>query len=156
MSANQAAAESPCAHCPWRTENQGKPHPDGWYTTANRDRLWAKLRRGESMSCHPTDPTNPVSEKALAAGAIVAKEGATPRECAGALILQQREIMVYQDDPKGYAKARSRGLTKAGLRTIVERMILGPLSGDIMSKPDLNAEVSMDDLPWAKRSKELP
>ena len=61
---NGRAAKSPCQACPWRVENHGKRHPDGWYTKANLRRLWSGIRRGEEMSCHPTDPSNPVSERA--------------------------------------------------------------------------------------------
>src|SRR5690349_1270948 len=115
MSACEDKTPSPCSHCPWRTENHGKPHPDGWYTAANRKRLWAKLRRGESMSCHPTDPENPVSEKARAAGAVVAKEGSQVRECIGAIVLQQREVMRFQAQPDAYLKLHSNGMTRRGL-----------------------------------------
>lgn len=45
-----------CLACPWRLSNQGRPTPGGWYTRRNLDRLWAGLRRGTRMSCHPTDP----------------------------------------------------------------------------------------------------
>ena len=93
----EPAGETPCAECPWRTVNQGKRHPDGWYNRANLKRLWNKLRRGDMMSCHPTDPRNPVSVHAALKGQRMAKLGATPRECAGALILQQRELMIYQE-----------------------------------------------------------
>jgi hypothetical protein len=31
----------------------------GWYTKANLQRLWAGMRRGEDMTCHPTDPDKP-------------------------------------------------------------------------------------------------
>jgi hypothetical protein len=141
--------ESPCSHCPWRTENHGKPHPDGWYTAANRKRLWAKLRRGDAMSCHPTDPTNPVSAKAREQGAIVAKEESTPKECVGAVVLQQREVMCFQADHKGYFKTRKNGMTKRGLAVIVERVLMGGVLGTpAMLKPDLNAPVGHDGLSW--------
>ena len=161
------AAETPCAECPWRTKNQGKRHPDGWYSRANLKRLWNKLRRGEMMSCHPTDPRNPVSDKALAGGSIKAKEGAQVRECAGALILQQRELMIYQEvahqhenDPQqsmpAYRQARPRGLTKDGFQAMIERYLVGGsvMGGGkpVMHTPDLNnAEVSHPELPWEMR-----
>lgn len=134
------AAPSPCDACPWRIANHGQRHPDGWYTARNRDRLWAKLRRGDSMSCHPTDPRNPVPE-----GHRAAPEDAKTRECAGALILQQREWMLFQEehagDVAGYRRARPRGLTREGLMAIAARSIRWP--GDVeMSTPDLNQPVS--------------
>lgn len=96
--AAREAALSPCAGCPWRTANHGKRHPDGWYTKANLRRLWTGLRTGEApgMSCHPTDPNNPVSEAAQAAGYKEAPDHAEVRECAGSVILQARELMKFQ------------------------------------------------------------
>lgn len=143
------AAETPCAQCPWRTENQGKRHPDGWYTKANRTRLWSKLRRGEAMTCHPTDPTNPIPE-----GARAVPDGTTTRECTGAIILQQREVMVVQDmevDMKRYRRERPRGMTREGFGEILARAVFGGvpvIGGQKMTLPDLNQPVSMEGLPW--------
>jgi hypothetical protein len=135
----------PCVHCPWRTTNQGKPHPLGWYTKANLRRLWAGMRRGEDMSCHPTDPRNPVPD-----GARPAPEGSTTLECAGSLILKQREVMHFQqlaedhpgEDPfKLYRQAHPRGLTRDGLWAVVSRAMFGgvPVIGGLaMTRPDLN------------------
>jgi hypothetical protein len=132
------AALRPCMHCPWRSANQGKRHPGGWYTKANLRRLWAGLRRGEDMSCHPTDPSNPASADA------------TTLECAGSLILKQREFMRFQriaeenpgEDALGlYRRRHPRGLTRGGLLAVVERALLGgtPLIGaPEMTRPDLN------------------
>lgn len=132
----------PCAACPWRTENHGRRHPDGWYTAANRKRLWAKLRRGDGMTCHPTDPLNPIPE-----GARAVPENATTHECAGALILQQRELMYLQDEPdlQTYRRNRPLGLTRAGIAEMISRALFGGLpivGGRAMSKPDLNEKVS--------------
>jgi hypothetical protein len=112
----------PCRDCPWRVENQGKRHKDGWFTKANRDRLWAKLRRGDSMTCHMTDPDNPVPE-----GYKTVKDDATTHECAGALILQQREWMKMQElgEIPAYRKKWPRGLTKEGLLAILNRHLYG-------------------------------
>ncbi len=136
------ASPLPCESCPWRTANQGKRHAGHWYTTANLKRLWAGLRRGVSMSCHPTDPRNP-----LPPDCAPLPEGVKTHECTGALILQQREFMVYQDgfrrDVAAYRTARPLGMTLAGLRAIVERQVLGgvPLIGCVkMSHPDLGQE----------------
>lgn len=87
----EASTAGPCAQCPWRTSNQGKRHPDGWYTKANLRRLWAGLRRGERMTCHPTDPANPVSDKADQAAsnvlAMVTNHGVDPGEAWLPLLL---------------------------------------------------------------------
>jgi hypothetical protein len=154
-----AAAEEPrpepCRACPWRIDNHSKPHPDGWYTKANRDRLWSKLRRGEGMSCHPTDPRNPVSDRAQEVGYRPAPEHAEVRECVGALVLQQREGQIINDmltaggTFTGYRKRRPRGLTREGIAVVIERLIFGGTLGTrAMPKPDLNAPVGHDPLPW--------
>lgn len=60
---------------------------------------------------HPTDPNNEVPE-----GSRAAPDGSEPKECAGALLLVQKELNVFQKDPKGYLKARGRrGLFKDGI-----------------------------------------
>jgi hypothetical protein len=103
----------PCAQCPWRRSNQGRPHPHGWYTRKNLRRLWNGLRTGEApgMSCHPTDTDNEVP-----AGGKTVPEGMAKRECAGALLLVQRELKLLETDPKGYLKARGRrGLSREGV-----------------------------------------
>jgi hypothetical protein len=133
----------PCRHCPWRTSNQGKRHPDGWFTKRNLASLWAGLRRGEAMSCHPTDPSNPVSDKARAAGYKPAPAGAQVRECVGALIVQQREYMTWQDAFRGdfaaYRAAHPRGLALMGLARLAQRWMLGgtPFGGRRMLLPEL-------------------
>lgn len=141
-----AATLHPCVHCPWRAANQGKPHPDGWYAKANLRRLWARLRRGADMTCHPTDPDNPVPD-----GTRPAPAGATTLECAGSLILKQREFMRFQrlaqDHPgeadpfRLYRQQHPRGLTRDGLLAVAERAMFGgtPLAGSVeMTRPDLN------------------
>lgn len=149
----------PCAGCPWIASNAGKRHPDGWYTKANLARLWAKLRQGEGMSCHRTDPGNPVSDRAQAAGYRPVPDRAAVRECAGALILQQREFMRLQDDCgvdlRLYRRRHPRGLTRQGAMALVERAVFGgtPVGGRKLPKPDLN-DVAVQYEPlgeWAPR-----
>lgn len=153
----EEAQLKPCAQCPWRTENHGKRHPGGWYTKANRQRLWARLRRGDSMTCHPTDPTNPVPE-----GMAPAPEHATTHECAGALILQQRELMYLQSAPdlKSYRRSRPSGLTVEGIQELISRALFGGvpmIGGRKMAEPDLNEPVSHDALgPWAASEIKVP
>ena len=109
--------KSPCAHCPWRKSNQGKRHAGGWYTLKNLRRLWAGLRSGEApgMTCHPTDPNNPLPEGFKE----VSKETET-KECAGALLLVIRELKLIEKISKEdnsldrYFRERKRGLTKNG------------------------------------------
>lgn len=146
----------PCRQCPWLISNHGKPHPDGWYSKKNRARLWSGLRRGEAMSCHPTDPSNTVSLRAQAAGYQPAPAQAERRECVGALVLQQRELQLAGEAPlfSTYARARTRGMTRVGLARLLERYVLGGrLPGAVaLPRPDLNAAVAMDGLDWEVRS----
>lgn len=155
----RAATESPCRDCPWRTENHGKRHPDGWYTRANARSLWAKLRRGDGMTCHPTDPSNPVSDAAQAAGYRPAPAGSQVRRCAGAVILQQREVMVLQGvleaggDLREYRRRRPGGMTTEGLWAVAAGAAFEnvPLLGGVpMGRPNLNEPVSVPGtaLPW--------
>lgn len=165
------AAKTPCAACPWRLSNQGKRHPNGWYTKANLRRLWKGLRRGEPMSCHPTDPHNPVTPEDEAAGHKPAPEGMEPRECAGSLIVCQREAVIFDAIAKepevdatksglrAYRERRKGGMTREGLAEVISRYFFGgtPLGGGEMSRPDLNdSDVGHPDLPWPPRSVKLP
>jgi hypothetical protein len=169
----RAAARKPCANCPWRLSNQGKRHPSGWYTKRNLRRLWQGLKRGEAMSCHPTDPNNPVGPEDEAAGHRPAPEGMDPRECAGALVLVQREVEVFQavarqrdeeepgakDGLRAYRRLRPRGMTQEGLAEVVSRVLFGgtPFGGADMTTPDLNdADIGHPDLTWPPEGVRLP
>ena len=159
----QQAAKSPCVNCPWRIENHGKKHPDGWYTKTNLKRLWAGIRRGENMSCHPTDPRNDVSDAAVEKGYRRAPDTAVTRECAGAVILQQREAQVYSDLSRRFSEStnllkmyrvtRPGGLTKDGLIAVIGRVML-TFPGDVPMRRDhdLNEPVGNGDgrlgWPW--------
>lgn len=150
------ACPRPCSACPWRRSNQGKRHPGSYYTKANLRRLWAGLRRGARMSCHPTDPRNPAPP-----GSPPVK-GDLTRECCGALILQQREMDAFQrvvksgakDGLREYRRRRPRGLTREGLVAIAERALFGgtPLDPAKMGNPDLsNSDVYYEPLgEWRK------
>lgn len=146
---DHTAAPKPCSSCPWLIANHGMPHPGGWFTKKNRARLWAKLREGDSMSCHKTDVENPVP-----AGCPAPKEGSVARECTGALILQQREMMNFQETKnlKAYRASHPSGLKPIGLRAIVERYMLGGVLGVLrMSRPNLGEPVGHDGLNWGQR-----
>lgn len=161
------AAGTACGQCPWRKRNQGTKHPGGWYGAANLKRLWSGLRAGERMTCHPTDPDNDIES----CGCHEPPPPGTPtRECAGALVLVQREMTRVQDhvadcDTPAAARAAFReyrrehptGLTLDGyLRhaidmTFAEVPMLG--GGLKVATPDLNDEsVGYARLvPWVNR-----
>ena len=111
-----------CAHCPWRLANQGKRHPHGFYSKKNLQRLWAGMRRGERMSCHPTD-----SRMAEFEGYEQTAVRETMHECAGYLILVQRELAKFghickqreklglKDGYAVYRREHPMGLLREGL-----------------------------------------
>lgn len=137
----EPALPKACAHCPWRVSNQGKPTADGFYTKANLRRLWSGLRSGEAMTCHPTDPRMNAFESAPRVSL-----SATTHECAGSMILVQRELVRVQDaeDWKTYRGRPGPRLTMGGAAEHVARMIFGgtPMGGAKVPRLDLNdAEV---------------
>lgn len=151
------ALESPCGACPWRTSNQGRQHPNGWYTKRNLSRLWGGMRRGEAMTCHPTDPSNPMPD-----GWREVPADAVTRECAGyqTMILREWSIIERITLLPGnmthvlqlYRRLRPRGLTEIGVAALIERTMYAgtPLSHHWhkLTSQDLDAEVSYPDLPW--------
>lgn len=113
-------ADHPCAACPWRTANHRKPHPDGWYSDANRRRLWSGLRTGEApgMTCHPTDPENqPVGDKTVT------------KECAGAWLIIARECAALNEAQSiaEYRRGRKLAMTREGLAVAVTATLPPPL-----------------------------
>lgn len=135
------AAPQPCNACPWRVANQGKRHAGSWYGKRNLARLWAGMRRGESMSCHPTDP-NMNSPDIAGGGPGTTPDDATAMECAGSLIVKQREFMYLQHDYAAdiptYRAARPKGLTRHGIAALLERLVFGGALGLRMTTPNLN------------------
>ena len=114
-----------CQDCPWRKSNQGKPHPHGWFTKKNLQRLWGKIRDGETMSCHRTDPNNVVPD-----GGKPVPGGTIPAECAGMALLVQRELRRLEPDPLGYDR-RSPNLSKRGILYWAFSRC-GPLAGTVV------------------------
>lgn len=153
----QPALPQPCKECPWRQANQRQRHPHGFYTMKNLRRLWAGLRRGVRMTCHPTDPRMVDYE-----GYEKTAEVSSTHECMGALILVQREVMRFQgccearqrDSFKRYRLKSPKGMTRVGLAEVVQRYLFGgtPFDSLKMAQPDLNMEgIGHPDLPdWEK------
>lgn len=138
------ACEVACMECPWRTANQGKKHPDGWYTKKNLQRLWAKMRRGDAMTCHPTDPRTPLH------GKVRAK--VQTRECSGIIVLVGREYKLYErlaavegatieEAFTKYRTTRPFGLTRMGLVNYAMRVAFPGtpvIGGKELPKQDIN------------------
>lgn len=130
-------AESPCAACPWLTANHRRPHPQGYYTDANRRRLWNGLRTGRApgMTCHPTDPENqPV------------KAAQRTRECAGAVILALRELAACEagKDLADYRRGRPLAMTRDGLLTTAMAPMPYPMGRGLAGTTvDMAAPVSL-------------
>lgn len=158
------ACPKPCAACPWRLANQGADHPHRFYTPGNLARLWRGLRNGSRMSCHPTDPRMAEFE-----GYEQTAGQEKTAECAGALVVQQREFMLFQGvirrDPKCRAlqvyaalRPRAKAMTRSGLVAMMERHVFSGtvLGGVAMTTPDLgDQEVGYPVLPWGLAEREL-
>lgn len=154
------AGMTACQACPWRTANHGQRNAGGWYTKANLRRLWAKLRQGDSMSCHPTDPRmndDPGMPRPVPEGTVL-------RECAGSLVLIEREANRFEEIVKAggsladYRRAHPMGLTRDGILSIVGRSFSAvPIIGD--GRPKMTA-VDVDDpavgyerlVPWEPKT----
>lgn len=146
------AAPTPCADCPWRTRNQGRRHAKGWFTRRNLRELWARLRTGvgTGQTCHATDPSEPRPE-----GATAPPAGTEPAECAGALLLVQRELARLSKVPtwEKYAKANPLGLTTAGARwwALARCHFAGtPLGGPPMPVVEETSDVAYDRIDEAR------
>ncbi len=144
--------DGPCANCPWLVTNHGRRHPNGWFRASNRRRLWAGLRTGEApgMTCHPTDPNNPVPD-----GHPKPSGDTEVRECAGALALLQLELRRLEDSAsysayQADAKARGvRPVTIEGAFAFVARVSLPPpigLADTDNPMPDYRAQLDAEQL----------
>jgi hypothetical protein len=152
------ASPQACAACPWRLSNQGStPDPHKFYTKGNLARLWKGLRNGARMSCHPTDPRMAEFE-----GYEACADQSKTSECAGGLILQQREFSLFvalcKELPKGskkglklYKETRPTGLTRHGLIQVMERQVFAGtgMSGNEMARPELDdSAIGFERVPW--------
>ena len=143
---------APCATCPWRRENHGKPHEDGWYDPDNLKRLWNGLREGEAMICHATDP------KAVEYGGTKEVAPGHERMCVGALALVQRHThaleAVLKENPncgkKMYPlykkKAGRTAMTQHGFIAHAERIVFSAFSPTPM--PKTLTDCGTIDVPW--------
>jgi hypothetical protein len=107
------AAPRPCSQCPWRVGNQERKDRHGFYDLSNLRRLWEGLRAGERMTCHPTDP-----QMAEFDGYENTADRAQTRECAGALVVIQREL-IRLDTATRAARVEGRQDGVADYRAIV-------------------------------------
>lgn len=132
-----APDDHPCRACPWLTANHRRPHPDGYYSDANRRRLWNGLRTGDApgMTCHPTDPCNqPVAD------------ATRTRECAGAWILLGREMRSFEHARTfaAYRRGRRLAMTREGLWVVLSALLPAPLGRGLSGLTiDLDQPVSI-------------
>lgn len=166
----------PCAECPWRLSNHCRENEHGFYDADNRTRLWTGLRSGEApgMTCHPTDPDMAEYEgyEATAARTVT-------HECAGSVVLIQRELLIVQNIAQGmglgdpsadgsrrlsaaYEEFRPQGLTvvaliEFGLRTVGNRPPY-PALGQPPNEEFIDQPVGVNDgvLPWEGAAITLP
>lgn len=137
-----------CSDCPWRKSNQGRRHPDGWFSQKNLQRLWAGLRSGAApgMTCHPTHPKVEAPDGSV----NFLEHGEKTQECYGALLLVQRELRLIEKlDPKhkphtfkAYRRLRPRGLTTRGFMLWLERVVFAgrlgtPAMPEVEEDPDV-------------------
>jgi hypothetical protein len=131
----EGLADKPCAACPWLTANHRRPHPEGWYSDANRRRLWNGLRTGEApgMTCHPTDPENqPVGEHVVT------------RECTGAWLLIAKETKAFEESSSfaEYRRGRKLAMTRGGFLEAISALMPPPFGRGLKVKLD-DAPVSI-------------
>lgn len=145
--ANLGAADTACAACPFRLENHGRRTGDGWYTKANRRRLWSGLRTGDApgMTCHPTDPANPAPKRRPCARAA---DGADFRECTGWHHVAQVELRLFEQAAeahpgdfaaawRAYRASSQHPMTRAGLFAYATRTIPFPAGAGMPEAPDV-------------------
>lgn len=95
------------------------------------------------MSCHRTDVNNEVPE-----GQPAVPEGTATLECAGALLLVQREIRRLDAAGQRYFKLKRRGFTRQGAMYWVWSR--GVAAGTMMGAPGMRAIEECEDIafPW--------
>lgn len=123
------------------------------------------LRTAEApgMTCHPTDARMAEFE------GYEDTEGRRARECAGAIILVQRELLIFQHlakpfPPDGsalraYCKYRPRGLTREAMAEWAWRVLAGgtPLAREVKQPTEAFLDQPVGHrLPWAGAAVELP
>lgn len=145
---------TPCAECPWRVDNVGRPVPEKYAGTYARDQrvaLWAELRDPVVQECHMgagdgdafPHGKDPVW---IEAGFAPIPEHARSRECAGALIAVRREVARMLTFPSwdAYNKAHPLGFTK-GAAKFWARRLAGEVDGMPPVRDDLTTTVEVVD-----------
>lgn len=158
-----SAAKQSCKECPFRKDNQNKPHAAEWFDPDNVIKLWRAIAHGSSLGCHMFD-----SPDLTGFNDIMKAEGYKPptnidgrKECAGTTGLIWREIEAAADYETydEYHAARPFGLQR-GAWAVVDRRLNGE---DLaLTKPAANSNADLIDLEksidmgskWWKFSKE--
>lgn len=119
---NRAPA-TPCRECPWRVSNQGRPVPDKYAGTYDREQrltLWSELReRGYQQACHLSASDrkmfpNGDDPEWTAAGFQAIPDNARLRECGGAVAAALREMRLLDAEGslEAYEQERPKGFTR--------------------------------------------
>ena len=146
----------PCKTCPFLRSNQGKRTAGGFYSRRNLQRMWARIRQGELLICHSTDPEAWVTGSPTCPKKGQIKPG-NEQACRGALYMVKREdkTLLKSIDAgtgfSGYARAPEAAkppMTPLGFLAIAETVMLAgsPLGTRLkLYAPDMDADVG---LPW--------
>ncbi|SDY97575.1 hypothetical protein SAMN05661080_05177 [Modestobacter sp. DSM 44400] len=116
-----------CAECPQAQANQGREHPDDWYSRGAVAGLWRAVRHGDPVSCHVTEADRNVyrvTEEQAAAGFVVPPEQAQRRECSGVAVALRRELTRLDDAGsfEEYSRRWPAGLTRDALAIAAARV----------------------------------
>lgn len=124
-------ARTPCAECPWRVSNIGRPVPEayeGTYDRPQRVAIWSSVRNGSRELCHLSVGADVFPHQNdpdwQSHGYVSTPTGATKRECGGYVAALQREFKRLRqfDTFEEYQQAYPNGLTLTGLQYLIARV----------------------------------
>ncbi|WP_299517980.1 hypothetical protein [uncultured Serinicoccus sp.] len=151
-------ARTPCAECPWRVSNIGRPVPDdyqGTYDRPQRVAVWSSVRHGSRELCHLSVGADVFPHQDDPAwqslGYVSTPSGAIKRECGGYVAALERELERLSgfDTFEEYQQAYPNGLTREGLQYLIARTRatdLPPLRSVAIAAEELIDPAQDDDL----------
>lgn len=126
----RANTTTPCAECPWRRSNVGRPVPEkyaGTYDRPQRVNAWSSLRHGYRELCHLSAGTDVFPQGGdpdwMAMGFVEPPGGAAPRPCSGYVAAVDRELHRARECGtwEVYQATYPAGLTLQGFQAIMRR-----------------------------------